>query len=262
MAACMRGALLAVSVLALVGALARSSVAGPGKPCICLADAVVAAQRLYPHAKTIIEKAKVAFGERWDDADLGPVIWSSCQPDSSDAFLHELNHKDRDGNCIHVPDAKPLCFTDLSAFPARKIALLKAVETDDAHALQSWESVNRSYFVDSGDMGALLLFDEVVAYSITTDVDTAMVAAHFKAIPAANLPFIAMMAAHYLELVRASDPKAFAAYAGWKPRARRARTRRRRALPKRRCGSATSTPSAPCSRHSRSTMATCCAGSG
>jgi hypothetical protein len=176
----------------------------------CLVATMKRATELVPYAHVILDKARANLGTRWDDLDLGLGKWVDCDdPATVEVLLHEANHSLRQQQCLHDPTGPPLCFDGLAALPLRSVARLAMLPIAGGTPRDAFEDWQRVYLDASGAQSPLLLFDELLAYGITTDVSAALVATRSSERRQLMLPLVALISVHYWEVLRRDHPDQF-----------------------------------------------------
>jgi hypothetical protein len=198
----------------------------PQPTAACVADAEVQARRLLPYAETILSKARRIFGAEWPDPDIGAGSYIECTANqyarlrSLDMLLHELNHRLTDRDCLHEPTSgTPLCFGLPGLLPPRSIAKIDLGALDEGVALLL-RPLQENY-LGVNDGGPLSLFDELMAYRITTDVEAALFEQRGAAIAAPRgkqqvmyLSVFMYYAARYVLALHERDPALHRTYFG------------------------------------------------
>jgi hypothetical protein len=192
------------------GKLVSRSSEGPVASLECMDKTIARATALVPYAHEIIDRSRTKEGELWADPDLGVRPWIDCDDLSFATLLHELNHGLRDGSCLHDPAGDALCFEGLEGLPPRKIARVTDLRLTAREGGQAYENAQQLYLDTNGDESALLLLDELLAYSIDADATTAMVAAGDRMNKSLNLPLVAFVTMRYWELVQRDHADDFA----------------------------------------------------
>lgn len=156
----------------------------------CLQKAITEAGALdLPHSQSIIHKSKAAYGEMWEDSDVGAGSYLSCTDlNSADfytslmMFMHELNHftapNSKETFCSFFPWAdRTDCFDASVVYPAldllsdkRTAFNPKKLKKDVIAALVATQNTYlgnaKSYHQ------ALLLLDELRSYALGTEILT------------------------------------------------------------------------------------------
>lgn len=199
----------------------------------CLEKAVSDIKRLNSSdGVAILDAYRARFPDRWNDPEHGPVMWLDCSKgegptyyDSLVTMLHESTHTLRSENCLFIPSVTgSTCLDFKGSLPSPAIAQIDSFPVKNPD-VQSWlQVIQKTYLVEATSLNvslgadpAVIFFDELNAYTVTTETDTAIlrgggVAAldmdqNFR--PLVMLQLFMVYVARYLDEIRQMDPTVY-----------------------------------------------------
>lgn len=204
------------------GKMSTSTCALPTETCIQRALAI--AHDIAPWADGILEREAARHPDLWRDPDVGAVSFLECnaaeQPafKSVDTMLHETNHRISPDKCIYdYATGSDLCFELDRALPAGMIAAYASAPPGLDEEAHRWHvHIQETYLVEDGQ-GIRELLDEVVAYSITSElmaIGTARQLYGHRTPSFNNLTMIMALTMRYLNELGRRDPALAAAQFG------------------------------------------------
>jgi hypothetical protein len=150
----------------------------------CFERAVERAATLVPYGRSLLAREARVHPTTWNDPDIGAAGFVACDADqqptieSIETLLHETNHglADHQHGCLHeFTTDQPLCFALDARLPRRSIARVSepvpGFGKNETFALSSFQDIYLG--VKNPDEGPIFLFDELMAYRITSDMQSA-----------------------------------------------------------------------------------------
>jgi hypothetical protein len=152
----------------------------------CLDQAVEDVGQLhFADGEAIVKTYRERLPQRWNDADGGPAIWLDCTNGkgpqyyiSIATFLYEMTHGLQSKNCLFVPNASDKAcfdFKDSGSLPPASAVMLSDLPRADPNQLRFLTATQKIYPYAWGlsTNYPIEIFDELNAYTITTETMTA-----------------------------------------------------------------------------------------
>ena len=212
------------------GSIAAGHARTPEESMACLNQAVEDIRQLhYADADAIEKTYRERLPERWNSLDQGPASGLDCSQgkggeyyNSIDTALHEMTHSLRSNDCVFVPNVtgnRCFDFKHRGSMPRATVVLITNLPTKDPEQLRFLAAIQKIYqymWAQSTDF-PLGMFDELNAYTITTETMTAVLSARGVAALTdadhkrsfVSLPIFMIYTLKYLVAVKEEYPKLY-----------------------------------------------------
>jgi hypothetical protein len=200
---------------------------GPDKPkeidaSECVKRAISDIDSLHvSYLSQVIKDYRSMYSNVWNDPDLGPARWLSCQKEEPENYedyatlLHELNHELRKGPCINIASKMvAACFEPNQTLPGNSLGNIDTSKIEDEEQKKFIAQTEEIYLSDKRSFFALI--DELNSYAVSNDVEVAankkFESSTHSTFHGYHMDFIALLAdmtVTYLEKLKSNDSKLF-----------------------------------------------------